>query len=106
MEIWNATKLAFKNFATFAGTTSRADYWYFILAIVLGSAITSVLSDDLVALFGIVVLVPWLSASARRLRDAGKPLGNFAWLLLPVVGLIVFAIQTAQPTMPDHQRGF
>lgn len=92
-----ATKLAFKNFATFTGNTSRPDYWYFILALVLGLTITSVISDDLATIFGIAVLVPWLSATARRLRDAGKPMSTFAWLLLPAVGLVIFIVQTAQP---------
>lgn len=104
MEIWEATKLAFRNYATFTGRTNRPDYWYFILALFLVSAIANVISDDLGTVVAIATLIPWASASARRLRDAGKSMSNFFWLLLPFAGLIVFIVQTAQPTMPEHQR--
>jgi uncharacterized membrane protein YhaH (DUF805 family) len=104
MEIWEATKLAFKNYATFTGKTSRPDYWYFILALFIVSAIASVISDDLGTIVAIATLIPWASASARRLRDAGKPMSNFFWLLLPFAGIIIFIVQLAQPTMPEHQQ--
>lgn len=98
MEIWQATKLAFKNYATFTGTTSRPDYWYFFLAMFLGNAITSIIDDDLQRVFAIATLVPGIAAAARRLRDTGKPMTNFLWLLLPVVGWIILLIQLAQPS--------
>jgi uncharacterized membrane protein YhaH (DUF805 family) len=37
MELWTATKLAFAQFSTFTGKTSRADYWYFFLALTVAS---------------------------------------------------------------------
>ena len=104
MEIWEATKLAFKNYATFTGRSSRADYWYFALALFLLSAIAGVLDDDVQTIVAIATLIPWASASARRLRDAGKTMNQFWWLLVPIVGWIIFAVQLAQPTMPEHQR--
>lgn len=103
MEIWEATKLAFKNYATFAGRTSRPDYWYFALALFLISAIASVISDDLATVVAIATLIPWLSATARRLRDAGKSMNQFWWLLLPLIGLIILLIQAAQPAVPERQ---
>ncbi len=104
MEIWEASKLAFKQYATFTGRTSRPDYWYFILALFLLSAIASVISDDLATIVAIVTLLPWLSATARRLRDTGKSMNQFWWLLIPIVGAIILLVQAAQPTMPEHQR--
>lgn len=104
MEIWAATKLAFKNYATFTGTTSRADYWYFFLAMFLGNAITSVIGDDVQRIFAIATLIPGAAAAARRLRDTGKPMTNFLWLLLPVVGWIIFLIQLAQPGVPTREN--
>lgn len=104
MEIWVATKLAFKNYATFTGTTSRPDYWYFVLALLLGSTIASVLSDDLATVVAIATLIPWLSATARRLRDAGKSMNQLFWLLLPVVGFIILLVQAAQPATPEIQE--
>jgi uncharacterized membrane protein YhaH (DUF805 family) len=103
MEIWVATKLAFRNYATFTGRTGRPDYWYFILALFLISAIASVISDDLATVVAIATLIPWLSATARRLRDAGKGMNQFFWLLIPLVGAIILLIQAAQPGIPEQQ---
>ena len=101
MELWEATKLAFKNYATFTGRTNRADYWYFILALFIVSAIANVISDDIGAVVAIATLIPWASSSARRLRDSGKSMNNFFWLLVPVVGFIIFIVQLAQPSSPE-----
>ena len=101
MEIWEATKLAFKNYATFTGKTNRPDYWYFILALFIVSAIAYVISDYIGTVVAIATLIPWASSSARRLRDSGKSMNNFFWLLLQVVGLIIFIVQLAQPSAPE-----
>ena len=103
MELWEATKLAFKNYATFTGRTSRPDYWYFFLAMFLGNAIASVIDDDVQTVFAIATLLPGVTAAARRLRDAGKPMTSFFWLLLPVIGWIILLIQLAQPSQEATQ---
>jgi uncharacterized membrane protein YhaH (DUF805 family) len=105
MEIWEATKQAIKHYATFTGRSTRPDYWYFILALFLVSAIAAVISDDLATVVAIATIIPWLSATARRLRDAGKSMNQFFWLLLPIFGTIILLIQAAQPSMPEHQQG-
>lgn len=101
MELWTATKLAFKNFVTFTGRTSRVDYWYFILALVLANTVLSILSEDLSTIFSVITLLPWLSASVRRLRDAGLSAHQFWWLLVPVAGLIILIVQLAKPANPN-----
>ena len=101
MELWEATKIALKQYATFTGRTSRPDYWYFVLAVVIVSAALSILSDSLANVFSVLTLVPSLTAGARRLRDAGLSMHNFWWLALPVVGWIIFIVQLAQPSKKD-----
>jgi len=97
MELWNATKLAFKNFATFTGQTSRADYWYFVLALVIANTALSILSDQLASLFSLISLLPLITASTRRLRDAGLSPNQFWWLLLPFAGLVILIVQLGKP---------
>ncbi len=101
MELWEATKLALKQYATFTGRTSRPDYWYFILTLVIVSAALSILSDTLSNFFNVLTLVPSLAAGARRLRDAGLSMHNFWWLALPIVGWIIFIVQLSQPSKKD-----
>ena len=103
-----AVKSAFVNFAQFRGVSTRAQYWYFVLftvlmALVLGTAeiyrvVLTVATDDvLVALnqptpfsniFAIVILIPSLAITSRRIRDAGWS-GKWLWsLLLPIVPFV------------------
>jgi uncharacterized membrane protein YhaH (DUF805 family) len=99
-----AVKSAFVNFAQFRGVSTRAQYWYFVLfsvlmALVLGT-IDSVIwppvatDDVLVALnqptpfsnvFAIVLLIPSLSVTSRRIRDAGWSGKWLFTLLLPII---------------------
>jgi uncharacterized membrane protein YhaH (DUF805 family) len=102
-----AVKSAFVNFARFRGVSTRPEYWYFVLfsvllAIVLGT-IESVIwppvqSEDVLEtlnqptplsnIAAIVLLLPSLSVTARRIRDAGWS-GKWLWsLLLPVVPFV------------------
>ena len=64
----------------------------------IASAVFGVFSDELARVLNIITLLPWLAASARRLRDAGLSMNNFWWLALPVVGWIIWIVQLAQPS--------
>ena len=122
-----AVKSAFMNFAQFRGVSTRPEYWYFVLfsvlmALVLGT-IDSVIwppaqtEDVLEALnqptpfsniFAIVLLVPSLAVTSRRIRDAGWS-GKWLWsLLLPIVpfvfgvgGVISYLDTVVTPTLED-----
>jgi uncharacterized membrane protein YhaH (DUF805 family) len=97
MELWSATKLAFAQFSTFTGKTTRADYWYFLLALTVASVALGVLSGGLSNFLAIITIIPLAAASARRLRDAGMSIGNFFWLLVPFIGWVILLVQLAQP---------
>jgi len=106
-----AIKSAFVNFAQFRGVSTRPEYWYFVLfsvlmALVLGTIDSAIwppvqTEDVLEALnaptpfsniFAIVVLIPSLAITSRRIRDAGWS-GKWLWsLLLPIVPLVFGAI--------------
>lgn len=101
-----AVKSAFLNFSQFRGVSTRPEYWYFILftvlmVIVLGT-IESVIwppvqTEDVLAslnqptpfsnVFAIVVLIPSLAVTSRRIRDAGWSGKWLFTLLLPLVPL-------------------
>ena len=54
----------------------------------------------LVPFLGVVWLIPIVALSRRRLRDAGLPVKTYLWLLLPVVGWIVFVIKLCAGSVP------
>lgn len=58
-------------FADFHGTTGRAQFWWFLLFLVLVLAVATAIHERLYPVVAIVALVPLLAAGTRRLRDAG-----------------------------------
>ena len=87
-----------RNYAEFGGRARRSEYWYFLLFnLIVGFALS--LADSVVrkvlgfGLFGmiyaLVVLVPGVAVSIRRLHDTDR---SGWWLLLafvPIVGLVL-----------------
>ena len=68
----------FRKYAHFGGRATRAEFWWWVLFIVLGSAvfagIDSLIGWDspLATLFTLATLLPTLAVTARRLHDIGK----------------------------------
>ncbi|MFG1420139.1 DUF805 domain-containing protein [Roseixanthobacter liquoris] len=93
-----------RQYATFTGRTSRKDFWFYVLAVILLSLLAQVLDlmlfggevasgDGMVVvesygiLLGIVHLVhfvPGLAVSVRRLHDTDR---TGWWLLLELTGI-------------------
>lgn len=72
----------------------------FIIALVVGGVGRVIGFDQLGSLYSLLVLLPALAVSVRRLQDTGKS-GWFVFLvLIPLVGaliLIYFYVQDSQP---------
>lgn len=95
-------------YATFSGTSTRKEYWLFLLIScfinialmvadrILGTVVVvpnyqSPLGYDIYhifsILFSLVVLIPNIAIAVRRIRDAGKN-PHIAWLfLIPLINL-------------------
>ena len=103
----DAVKSGFLKFRVFKGTSSRPEYWYFVLftlllSIVLGTVEEfiwpPVQTEDLMEALqqptplsnvaALVLLVPSISLTARRMRDAGW---SAKWLFLFFLPLAPFA---------------
>jgi uncharacterized membrane protein YhaH (DUF805 family) len=91
-------KVVFENYANFNGRARRSEYWYFILFNILFSTVTKIIdnllgfefgssnSGILNTIYGLVVFIPGLAVSVRRLHDIGKS----GWLLLIAYSIIIF----------------
>jgi uncharacterized membrane protein YhaH (DUF805 family)/DNA-binding XRE family transcriptional regulator len=77
----------------FTGVTSRADFWWFALAVAMVVALGQVLAQSFgplpLQLASLVVLLPWIAACTRRLRDAGFSPWWQLISLAPVAGILV-----------------
>lgn len=86
----------------FTGTTPRADFWWFALAVVMVLAFAQLIAEATgplpLQIASLIVLVPWLAACTRRLRDAGLSPWWQLISLAPVGGILVLLYLLTYPT--------
>ena len=109
MTFTKSIKTCMSKYATFSGTASRSEFWWFALfgtLLAFAASIIDVLIYDpapgdppglMYYLVVIVLLIPGLAAGSRRLHD----IGNSGWwqlLYFTIIGviplMIMFAINT------------
>ncbi len=105
----NYYSICLSKFADFSGRARRREYWTFVLVncliamllLILGLAFgeDSPASNIMVTIFYLIMLVPNLSVSVRRLHDIGKS-GWYMFLsLIPLIGgliLLVWALMDSE----------
>ena len=114
MNFSSAVPAVFRKYADFTGRATRSEFWWWALfTFLVGTALGMVSSltvqfagstipgVDLSTLWGLAILLPSLAVQVRRLRDAGFGWGHVFWALLPVAGLIILAVLSAQPSQRD-----
>lgn len=86
----------------FTGITARAELWWFALAVVMVLAFASLLGPLSLQMASLLVLLPWIAACTRRLRDAG--LGPWWQLicLVPVAGVLVLLYLLSLPARAEQ----
>ena len=98
MDLITAIKTCFKKYFVFNGRAKRSEYWWFFLFLILASFASQLL--DVVVLgqsfwvnygpintiVNLILIIPILSAGARRLHDTNK---SGWWQLLGLIGLAI-----------------
>ena len=69
------------------------------------AGVISVLLANLAGIWSLVVLVPGLAVTVRRLHDVGKSGWYYLWILLPLAGPIMILIQLCKDSTEDNQWG-
>jgi len=99
-----AVRIGLSKFADFSGRSSRPEYWYFMLPIIVLLFVTnlvdSILLDGMPALSliaALATLVPTLSAGARRLHDTNRSGWWLLVALIPIVGALAVIYLCCQP---------
>jgi uncharacterized membrane protein YhaH (DUF805 family) len=99
MTFFDAIKTCFRKYATFDGTASRSEYWWFMLFLCLTAFCLGMFSRTLQSAFNVATLLPSLAAGARRLHDTDRSGWWQLLVLIPLVGwiiLIVFWVQESR----------
>lgn len=121
MTFFDAIKTVFRKYAEFSGRATRPEFWWFALfSALVSSALNSlnlyttenpmfsmsasasgvVFGSSLAGVWSIVVLLPSLAVTVRRLRDAGREWTEIFWILLPIAGAIVLIVRLCDPSTP------
>jgi uncharacterized membrane protein YhaH (DUF805 family) len=83
------------HYADFSGRVGRGRFWYYVLVyFVVGLGVSIIgsilfLHGSLRAVYSLLLLLPSVGITARRLQDTGRP-GSLAWLLLLPYALVIF----------------
>ncbi|SLN70619.1 Inner membrane protein YhaH [Falsiruegeria litorea R37] len=127
MDFSDAIKTCFRKYLVFSGRATRPEYWWFVLFVVVTSALLAVVDSLLFgsnpeagegrrvfsSVFQLGVVIPMLAAGWRRLHDTGRP----GWyLLLPMAlsiatmvmlmtGVVAFSVLEQGVNDPEALRG-
>ncbi|MEC8248824.1 MAG: DUF805 domain-containing protein [Bacteroidota bacterium] len=112
-------KLAFINWNKFNGRANRSEFWYFnlfyfILSIILYYIDISFLGYNPMdptsigisqSIFGLVVLIPSISLTVRRLHDVNKSGWNMLWILTLIGAFYVLYLNIIKGNEEDNNYG-
>ena len=93
MDFGEAIKVCFNKFANFEGRARRSEFWWFQL-------FTYIISSLTCGIGGLVLLLPTIAVTARRLHDTGRSGWLQLLMFIPIVGYVLIIIWTVQDSDP------
>ena len=116
MNMKEAVVSVLTNWNNFSGRACRSEFWYFVLATFLVSIIISIIEiatgmvdietgemGIVSIIFSLLLFVPSLSVTARRLQDRGWS-GWWQLLYLTIVGALVIIVLNILPAKEDENK--
>lgn len=101
----DAIKLAINRYTDFSGRSTVAEFWWFYLfAVLVGMCSAIPLVGVFFRVVQIALIVPSLAIAWRRMHDTGKDGIYTLFILIPLVGWILFIIWAVQPSQPGANR--
>lgn len=94
----------FKKFADFKGRSARSEFWYFQLFCLLLSIFLHFISQNLASLAMLIVMLPNLAVSVRRMHDIGRSGWWVCIVAVPIVGLFLFLFWAIQDSDPETNQ--
>lgn len=93
----DAIKAGFSNYVNFSGRACRSEYWYWVLAIIIGEIVVYIIDAVigvriLATIFGLGTILPSLAVAVRRLHDLDRSGWWILLSLIPLVGAIILLI--------------
>jgi uncharacterized membrane protein YhaH (DUF805 family) len=112
MGFGRAIATCFRKYAVFSGRASRSEYWYFVLfqtLVVIGFMIVDILAfrgsaNVLSTLAMLIMFLPYLAVSVRRLHDLDMSGGFIFLTFIPLIGWILMIVWACQRGTPGPNR--
>lgn len=107
MGFGEAIRRALSKYADFSGRATRPEFWWFALLYFIVGVVLAALDDEgvMAALAGLgllVLFIPYLSVTARRLHDLGRSGWYQLLALIPLVGPVILIIWLSQQGKPGE----
>ena len=116
MKMKEAVISVLTNWNNFSGRACRSEFWYFCLAAVLVQVIIGIIEiatgmvdgafsglGILSIIFTLLILVPSISVTSRRLQDRGSS-GWWQLLYLTIIGIPVIVVLNMLPAKEDENN--
>ena len=112
MNFFDAIKSCLSGYFDFSGRSSRSEYWWFLLFVMIVNIVVSILANTNAAIGTVAVLVylglliPMVAVQVRRLHDIDR---SGWWILIsfvPLVGAILLLVwHCSKGTHGDNRFG-
>ncbi len=109
----DAVRQVFNKYATFKGRARRSEYWWFVLfySLVLiaaaildnlfGITIEHTFYGAIYCIAALVLFLPNLAVTVRRLHDINKSGWNILWGIIPLIGAILLLVWCCQDSKAE-----
>lgn len=116
MSFGESVKTCFQKYVTFKGRARRSEYWWFWLLNLIVSIVTLVLDykldminiefgiGALSGLYTLIVFLPSLAVSVRRLHDTGHSGWYYLLTFIPILGALFLLYFFASDSAPEENR--
>ena len=99
----DAVNTGFLKFANFSDTATRFEYWWFFAFVLLVTAVATIVHEKVYQIVGVTLLLPFIAAGARRLKDAGYSGWWQLFWLVPFGQIVVLYLLAQQSRIPTDQ---
>lgn len=116
MSFGESVKTCFQKYVTFKGRARRSEYWWFCLLNCIVSIVTLVLDYQmdtinielglgaLSGLYTLLVFLPGLAVSVRRLHDTGHSGWLYLLIIIPILGALFLLYFFVSDSAPEENR--
>lgn len=95
----------FRRYADFKGRSSRSEFLWPFLMVIVGSILVGTIFTGLSVLWVFALVTPFCALTARRFHDIGVDGRLGLLLLVPFAGALMVVVLCAKPSGPENKWG-